>query len=106
MRLRSGADLSRREHKGSQFDETFLSVHLGPRVLVDENTEVSLLGSASQRWAATTPDHHALGGGVEVSRRVNRVVTVHGRASWRGRRYRRGPTWTARSWMCRWVATG
>ena len=44
-RLRAGADLSRREHEGSQFDETFASIHLGPRVLLDESTEASLLGT-------------------------------------------------------------
>ena len=87
-RLRAGADLSRREHKGSQFDETFASVHLGPRVLLDESTEVSLLGTASQRWTATAPDHHNLGGRIEVGHRVSQAVTVNGRASWHGRRHR------------------
>ena len=88
MRLRAGADLLRREHKGSAFDETFLSVHMGPRVLLDESTEVSLLASVSQRWTATVPDHRDLGGSLEVGHRVNRAVTVNGRASWHGRRYR------------------
>ena len=88
VRLRTGADFSRREHKGSAFDETFLSVHAGPRVLVDENTEASLLLSASQRWTATAVDHHALGGRIEVGHRVNRAVTVNGRVSLQDRRHR------------------
>ena len=89
VRLRAGADLSRREHKGSAFDDTFLSVHAGPRVLLDESTEVSVLG---ERQPAL--DRH--GGGpsrprrerIEVGHRVNRAVTVNGRVSLQDRRHR------------------
>ena len=90
LRLRAGADLSRREHRGSAFDETFLAVHLGPRWLLDESTEASLLASASQRWAGTVKHHHALGARLEVGRRVSQSVTVRGRASWRGKLHRTG----------------
>ena len=88
VRLRAGADLSRREHEGSQFDETFVSTHAGPRLLLDRDTEASVLALASQRWAGTEKVHHALGGRVEVGRRVNRAVTVNGRVSWEDRHYR------------------
>ena len=88
MRLRSGASLSRREHEGSRFDEAFVSVHLGPRILLDESTEASLLATASQRWAGTVKDQHALGGRLEVGHRVNRSVTVNGRVAWEDRHYR------------------
>ena len=88
MRLRAGADLSRREHEGSRFDETSLSVHLGPRLLLDPETEASLLLSTRQRWAGTVKDHHALGARLEVGRRVSRAVTVNGRASWQEKRHR------------------
>ena len=88
MRLRSGASLSRREHEGSRFDEAFVSVHLGPRILLDESTEASLLATASQRWAGTVKDQHALGGRLEVGHRVNRALTVNGRMSWEDRHYR------------------
>ena len=87
-RLRAGADLSRREHEGSDFDEASLSVHLGPRLLLDPDTEASLLLSARQRWAGTVKDHHALGARIEVGHRVSRAVTVNGRASWHGKRHR------------------
>ena len=106
MRLRAGADLSRREHKGSECDDIFLSVHMGPRVLVDESTEVSLLASVSRRWIATAPDHRDLGGRVEVGHRVNRAVTVNGRVSWHGRRYRTRTFLDGRSWMSRWGRVG
>ena len=87
MRLRAGADLSRREYKGSRFDDTFVSVHLGPRILLDRDTEASLLATASQRWAGTVKDHHTLGGRIEAGHRVNRSVTVNGRVSWEDRHY-------------------
>ena len=90
IRLRSGASLSRREYEGSRFDEAFVSVHLGPRVLIDRATETSLLATASQRWAGTVKDHHALGGRIEVGHRINRALTLNGRAAWQGRRYRAG----------------
>ena len=87
-RLRAGANVSRREHSGSQFDEAFAAVHLGPRVLIDPSTEASLLLTARQNWAGTVKDHHALGGRIEAARRVSRSVTVHGRVSLEDRHYR------------------
>ena len=97
-RLRAGGDLWRREHSGSEFDDTSVSVHLGPRLLLDGSTEASVLGTASQRWTGTVKEHHALGGRIEAARRINRAVTVNGRLSWQERHYRTrtgldGPTW-------------
>ena len=85
MRLRAGADLMRREYEGSAFDETFASVRLGPRVLVDGRTQASVLATASQRWAGTVKDFHALGGRVEAGRRLSRTVSMNGRVSWEDR---------------------
>ena len=53
LRLRAGADASRREYGGRDFDQTFLSGHAGPRWLVGKDTEVSLLASVRQRWLAS-----------------------------------------------------
>ena len=88
VRLRAGADVSRREHEGSAFDDTFASTHVGPRLLVDRDTEVSVLAVASQRWAGTVKDFHAVGGRVEAGRRLSRSVTANGRFSWEDRHYR------------------
>ena len=87
-RLRAGANASRREYSHSRFDETYASVHLGPRVLLDRDTEASVLATASQRWAGTVKDHHALGTRLEVGHRYNAHLTLSGGASWQGRRYR------------------
>ena len=69
-RLRAGGQASRREYEGSQFDQLYLGTHLGPRWLVDENTEGSLLASARQHWTGTAPDNRELGARLEVARRL------------------------------------
>ena len=46
--MRTGAALARREYAGSEFDETILSVHAGPRWLLDGHTDLSVL--ANGRW--------------------------------------------------------
>ncbi len=88
VRLRAGAEFARREYGGSQFDQLFVGTHLGPRWQLDENTGLSVLASARQRWLGTVPDHRGLGGRLEVNRRLSRSVTLGAHASWHGRRYR------------------
>lgn len=88
LRIRAGAQFARREYERSRFDQLFVGTHLGPRWLIDRDTELSVLGSARQRWVGTAPDNRELGARVEVGHRVNRLVTVSGQASWHGRRYR------------------
>ena len=87
-RLRAGGDASRREYSGSKFDQFFLGTHLGPRWLIDRNTEASLLASARQRWIGTVPDSRDLGARLEVGRRLTPQVTAFVNASWHDRRYR------------------
>ena len=87
-RLRAGANVSRRDHSGSQFDEASLAAHLGPRLLIDPRTEASALLTARQNWTGTVKDHHALGGRIEAAHRVSRSVTMHGRVSLEDRHYR------------------
>ena len=88
LRLRTGANASRREYGGSRFDQTFVSGHVGPRWLVDRNTEASVLASVQRRWSASAPDYDALGGWIEAGHRFSRRVTANARASWHDRRYR------------------
>ena len=109
LRLRAGGNVSRREYGGSQFDQLFLATHLGPLWLIDSDTAASVLLSGRQNWIGTVKDHHALGGRVEVGHRVSQAVTVQGRASWHGRRYRTrtaldGPVWDS-SLTGTWVVT-
>ena len=88
LRLRTGADLARREYAGSRFDSTFLSIHTGPRWLVDRRTEASVLASARRRWRSTSIEHDAWGARIEARRRLAPRVTANARASWHHRDYR------------------
>ena len=108
-RLRAGGQAARREYEGSQFDQLYLGTHLGPRWLVDGNTEGSLLASARQRWTGTVPDNRELGARLEVARRLTPRVTAFANASWHDRQYRArshldGPVWDA-SLRGSWVVT-
>ncbi|MYD92959.1 MAG: DUF560 domain-containing protein [Chloroflexi bacterium] len=87
-RLRAGADLSRRDYAGSRFDQTFVSVHGGPRWLVGANAEASALASVQRRWFAGDQLYDALGVRLEAGRRVSRRVTTHAQASYHARGYR------------------
>ncbi len=88
LRLRAGANASRREYEGNLFDQTFLTGHAGLRWLVSRRTEASVLASVQRRWSAGAPDHDALGGRLEIGHRFTRRVTANVRASWHDRSYR------------------
>ena len=88
LRLRLGGDLSRQDYGGRKFDQTFVSVHAGPRWLVDKDTDVSLVASARRRWTGTAPSYDDLGVRVEAGRRLTPRIRVSGRASWYRRDYR------------------
>ena len=82
LRLRLGGDVSRQDYGGSKFDQTSVSVHAGPRWLVDKDTEVSLVGNARRRWTGTSPSNDDLGARVEAGHRLTPRIRVNGRASW------------------------
>ena len=60
-RLRSGADASMQEYKGGLFDRHSVSAHLGPRRLIDAQTEASLLATAARQWTAGRPETDRFG---------------------------------------------
>ena len=88
VRLRMGGDLSRKEHAGRKFDETFGSVHAGPRWLAGRATEFSVLASLRRRWVGTRPDHDDRGVRFEVRHHPVPRVTLRANTSWHDRRYR------------------
>ena len=87
LRLRAGADLSRREYRESRFDQMTVSSHLGPRWLVNERTEASALASARRHWLGNDPDRRDLGLRLEAYRRLGPQVTANAQASWFARRF-------------------
>ena len=89
-RLRVGGDISRRDYRSREFDQTTVSGYVGPRWLVGKHGEVSLLLSGLQHWTGSgfeEPSHHHVGLRVEGKRRLNRRTTLNAELSWRERRY-------------------
>ena len=100
LRVRAGAQASRREYERSVFDQHFVALHLGPRWLLDAATDISLLANARQHWSGTAPSYRDLGGRLEVGHRQSPRLTAFARASWHDRHYRTqthldGPGWDA-----------
>lgn len=88
LRLRLGSDAAREEYPGRRFDQTFLSGHAGPLWLMSRDTTVSLVADARQRWLETSPYYLDLGARSEIRHRLNRRISLTGRASWYDREYR------------------
>ena len=88
LRLRLGGDLSRQDYGGRKFDQTFVTAHIGPRWLVDKDTDVSLVASARRRWTGTAHSYDDLGVRVEAGRRLTPRIRASGRASWYRRDHR------------------
>ena len=86
-RLRTGININHREYKGSRFDQTFVGGYVGPRWLIDRNTEMSLLASASQRWWGGSSLNYDYGARLEVEHRVFAGLRLSGRALWSDRKY-------------------
>ena len=86
-RLRTGIDLNHREYKGSRFDQTYAGVYVGPRWLINRNTEMSLLATTSQRWFGGSSFNYDYGARLEVEHRVYAGLRLTGRALWSDRKY-------------------
>ena len=80
-RLRSGADASAREYKGGDFDSQSVSVHLGPRRLIDARTEASLLATLDRQWAAGMPETDRFGVRLEGQHRLTPHLALFARMS-------------------------
>lgn len=108
-RLRAGVDLARREYAERDFDQTFVSAHIGPRWLVAPATEFSLLGNTRRRWLAGQSNSREHGLRFEAEHRLTRRLTSYARVSWHRRSYQQrdgldGPV-TAFSLGGSWLAT-
>ena len=88
LRLRVGANVSAREHRNSDFDRHFVSVHVGPQWLVDRRTEISLLGTVRRNWTLGQPETDQLGFRVEAERRLTPRFSLFGRGGLRHRNCR------------------
>ena len=86
-RLRAGFDVNHREYNGGRFDQTFIAGHVGPRWLISQNTEMSLLASSSQRWWGGSPFNYDIGARFEVVHRLFAGLLMNGQATWSDRKY-------------------
>ena len=87
IRLLAGGGGSRTEYDGRDFDRTFLFAHAGPRWLVGNRTEISLLGSARRSWSGGDPQYRSLGGRFEMSHFLSRRVLVRTQSSYHQREH-------------------
>ena len=89
-RLRAGGDLARREYRGSRFDRTTISGHLGPRWLIGRGSELSLLLTGLHQWtgkALEDPSHYDIGVRVEGRHRLTPRTTLNARLGRLERRF-------------------
>ncbi len=108
-RLRLGALFSRREYKGSEFDQMWTEARLGPRFFVGERSEFSLLATVGMRRVAGAPYSREFGGRMEWRSRLLPRLSLSGQTSWRRRKHRRlkhlnGPLWDV-SLRAAWLVT-
>ena len=89
LRMRLGANVSRREYEESRFDQMTVSLHAGPRWWMSPNTEMSLLASARQRRSGGFVHSHEFGGRFELEHRLTRRIRLSGRASLHEHDYKR-----------------
>ena len=87
LRLRAGADVSRREYRAREFDRTFVAAHLGPRRLIGRASEASVLASVRQSWLAGEEDFRDLGVRIEGRHRLSRRTVAFVNISRHERRY-------------------
>ena len=87
LRLRMGGDVFRSDYADSQFDRMTLRGHVGPRWLIDQRTEASLLFTARQEWRSDEPSSRSLGLRLEASRRLSPRLSGQLGLSWSEKRH-------------------
>ena len=87
LRLRMGGNIFRSDYAGPQFDRMTLRGHAGPRWLIDQRTEASLLLTARQEWRSDEPSSRGLGLRLEASRRLSPRLTGQLDVSWSKKRH-------------------
>ena len=87
IRLRFGGNISRREYSGSENDSMALGGFVGPRWLIGQRTEASLLLAARREWQRGSPHSRSQGLRLEASRRLSPRVSGQLGASWNEKRH-------------------
>ena len=90
-RWRFGADATRSEYGGHEFDQTYLLLRSGPRWLASQRSEASLQVIAAQRWVARNRHSKEFGLRFNARHRLTQKLGVNGQMSWKKTRYRQTP---------------
>lgn len=64
-KLRTGLGYNGTEYTRQEFTDRQVSSYVGPRFLLSEGTELSVLGTASRRWYGGIPLNYGVGGRIE-----------------------------------------
>ena len=87
-RWRFGADATRSEYAGHEFDQTFVLLRSGPRWLLSRRSEASLQGIGGQRWVARNRHSKEFGLRFDARHRPTRRFGINGQVSWKKTRHR------------------
>ncbi len=87
LRLRAGADAVAREYPGGLYDRHSLSAYLGPRWLINDQTEASLLATSERQWLAGSPEWDLYGFRLEAEHVLTPKLVLHARLGLRQRNY-------------------
>ncbi|WP_423906221.1 surface lipoprotein assembly modifier [Candidatus Spongiihabitans sp.] len=90
-RWRFGADATRSEYGGHEFDQTYLLLRSGPRWLASQRSEASLQVIAAQRWVARNRHSKEFGLRFNARHRLTQKLGINGQMSWKKTRYRQTP---------------
>lgn len=81
LKFRVGVNLRRNEYPGGDSDSTFLGAYVGPRFLIDDNTDLSLLLDLGKHWEADESPSRDFGLRVQGKHRLSRRLTANASAS-------------------------
>ena len=87
VRLRFGGNISRREYSGSENDSMALGGFVGPRWLIGQSAEASVLLAARREWQRGSASSRSAGLRLEASRRLSSRLSGQLGASWNERRH-------------------
>lgn len=86
-RLKFGADVSRREYKGREFDSMTLNTYVGPRFLISPKSELSVLLLGNRQWSNTNQRFDDLGIRLEGYYSASPRTLLFYRTSYRDRKW-------------------
>jgi len=88
-RLKVGGAFYDAEYKDRDFVDRQLQLYAGPRFLLENNAEISVLGTAARRWFGGKNLTEAFGVRVEGEKALGSRFLFNGAVSWQDQRYMR-----------------